>query len=1085
VFRGIVDNKQSGLVGDVLKEHVQEGGKLSIAAAHFTLYAFQELISELEKLDEVRFIFTEPAFVENSHMPLERIEGNESKLFGVEEEIQFKNELSQQYIAKKLSNWLDRKVQMKSVVNQKIDANFYHLENKDGTQLSLVGSAPFSSAGLGYTISFNMYLNSIIQDKETNMKIKQVFDQMWENKQQLQDVKVAVLNRVHRMYEENSPELAYFVTIYNIFKKFLEENEYYDRTQQKTGFQQTAVWKKLYPFQKDGVVGAINKIETYGGCIIADSVGLGKTFEALAVIKYYELKNHRVLVLVPKKLRENWSVYRLNDKRNILASDRFSYDILNHTDLSREGGLSGDINLEHVNWGNYDLIVIDESHNFRNNPKRKDRMTRYERIMKDVIKSGVKTKVLMLSATPVNNKLDDLKNQIAFITEGNDQTLQKSANINDISNTIRKAQMTFNKWSEIPENSRTTELLLEMIDWDYFTLLDSLTIARSRRHIEKYYNMNDIGKFPNRLAPITIKEKFDTIDQFPSLENINNDILRISFAIYSPMKYILPSKKQQYREKYDTKIEGRGALSQEDRENSLVYLMKTSLLKRLESSVNSFALTIHKIMSNIDIALKKAKSLNLEEAYLQNLEDIDDMDSNELEDMAVGSKIKILLADVDLIRWVQDLEYDRNILEKLYNYAKEVDATRDLKMQALKNIIHNKVKNPINNDNKKIIVFTAFADTAKYLYEHLHDWMKKEYGLYSALVTGSENPKTTLKLKKVEFNNVLLNFSPISKERSKIMPEMTDEIDLLIATDCISEGQNLQDCDYLINYDIHWNPVRIIQRFGRIDRLGSKNDCIQLVNFYPPMELDEYINLVGRVKDRMIILDISATGEENVIADSNEMKDLEYRRKQLKRLQEEVIDLEDISGNVSLTDFTMDDFRVDLMNYIENNELTLKKLKHQVFSITKNENRNLKDEVRPGVIYCLKQINNFSTSAEKNALHPFYLVYIQENGEVLYGYGHVKKILDLYRSLCLGKKEAYKELYSQYNEETRNGKNMIKYQKFLQTGVEDIIGKNERQSTLDIFSMGSLDSLLSSSNTDLRDYEVISCLVIQGGHDGE
>ncbi|MEH7114374.1 helicase-related protein [Neobacillus niacini] len=1085
MFRGIVDNKQSGLVGDVLKEHIREGGKLSIAAAHFTLYAFKELKNELEKLDEIRFIFTEPAFVGDSHMPVERIESNEAKLYGVDEEIQYKNELSQQYIAKKLSNWLSKKVQIKSVVNQRVDAGFYHLENKDGSQLSLVGGAPFSSAGLGYTNSYNMYLNTIIQDEETNKKIKQVFNQMWENKQQLQDVKNTVLNRVQSMYKMNSPELAYFVTIYNIFKKFLEENEGFDRIQQKTGFHQTEIWNKLYSFQQDGVVGAINKIETFGGCIIADSVGLGKTFEALAVIKYYELKNHRVLVIAPKKLRENWSVYRLNDKRNILANDRFSYDLLNHTDLSREGGYSGDINLEHVNWGNYDLIVIDESHNFRNNPKRKDRMTRYERMMQEVIKSGVKTKVLMLSATPVNNKLDDLKNQLAFITEGNDTALQKSANINDISETIRHAQRVFNKWSELSENHRTTERLLEMLDWDYFTLLDSLTIARSRRHIEKYYNMEDIGKFPKRLQPITIKEKFDTQDEFPSLENINNDILRLRLAIYSPMKYILPSMKEQYKEKYDTKIEGRGALRQEDREHSLIYLMKAGLLKRLESSVSSFTLTIQKIMNNIDMTIKKANSLDFEEAYSQNIRDIEDMDSNELEDMAVGSKVKVLIKDIDLIRWKQDLENDRIILDKLYNYARQVDAKRDLKLHALKNLIRQKINHPINSENKKVIVFTAFADTAKYLYEHLHGWLKQEYGLYAALVTGSDNPKTTLKMKKVDFNNVLINFSPLSKERNKLMPDSLEEIDLLIATDCISEGQNLQDCDYLINYDIHWNPVRIIQRFGRIDRLGSKNDCVQLVNFYPPMELDEYINLVGRVKDRMIIMDISSTGEENVIAESSEMKDLEYRRNQLKRLQEEVIDIEDISGNVSLTDFTMDDFRIDLVNYMKNNTQIVKSIKHHIFSVTKNENKNVIDEIKPGVIFCLKQINNFSSNAEKNALHPFYLVYIQQDGEVLYGYGHVKKILDLYRSLCLGKKEVQKELYDYFYRETRDGRNMTKYQNFLEAAIEDIIGKNEQQATLDIFSVGSLTSLLTSSNSDVRDYEVISCLIIQGDDHGE
>ncbi|MDA1839637.1 helicase-related protein [Bacillus cereus group sp. BY17LC] len=1085
MFRGVVDNKQSGLVGDVLKENIQEGGKLSIAAAHFTLYAFQELKSELEKLDEIRFIFTEPAFVKGSHMPVERIEQNESKLFGVEEEIQYKNELSQQYIAKKLSNWLHKKVTIRSVVNQRVDASFYHLENKDGSQLSLVGGAPFSSAGLGYTNSYNMYLNTIVQDTETNIKIKQVFNQMWNNKQQLQDVKNNVLQRVESMYNENSPEFAYFVTIYNIFKKFLEENEDFDRIQQKTGFQQTEIWNRLYSFQRDGVVGAINKIETYGGCIIADSVGLGKTFEALAVIKYYELKNHRVLVLAPKKLRENWSVYRLNDKRNILANDRFSYDLLNHTDLSREGGYSGDINLEHVNWGNYDLIVIDESHNFRNNPKRKDRITRYERLMQEIIKSGVKTKVLMLSATPVNNNLNDLKNQIAFITEGNDTALQNSANIDDISATIRQAQHSFNKWSEIPEEKRTTERLLEMLDWDYFTLLDSLTIARSRRHIEKYYNMSDIGKFPKRLAPITIKEKFDTLDRFPSLEAINNDILRLRLAIYSPMKYILPNMKQQYKDKYDTKIEGRGSLRQEDRENSLIYLMKASLLKRLESSISSFTLTIQKVIENINIMLAKADNFNIEEAYSRTIANIEDMDSGELEDMAVGSKVKILLKDVDLIRWKQDLENDRIILEKLYEHAKVVDAKRDLKLKALKKLIHEKVNQPINDENKKIIVFTAFADTAKYLYEHLHLWMKEEYGLHTSLVTGSDNPKTTLKLKKADFNSVLVNFSPRSKERNKVMPEMEEEIDLLIATDCISEGQNLQDCDYLINYDIHWNPVRIIQRFGRIDRLGSQNECIQLVNFYPPMELDEYINLVSRVKDRMAILDISSTGEENVIAESSEMKDLEYRRKQLQRLQEEVIDLEDISGNVSLTDFTMDDFRIDLVNYMKNNEDAIKNVKYHIFSLTKNENMNVEDEVKPGVIYCLKQINNFSTNAEKNALHPFYLVYIKENGEILYSHGHVKKILDLYRSLCLGKNETYKELYTQFNLETRNAKKMTKYKELLEAVVEDIVGKNEQQATLDIFSMGSLDSLLTSSNSGVKDYEIISCLIIRGDVEDE
>lgn len=989
--KGIIDNKQTGLVGDVLKNSISKGSKISIAAAHFTLYAFVELKKELAKVDEFKFIFTEPAFVEGSEFNKEQIEKNEALLYGVDEELKYKSDLTQGYIARELAKWLNKKAQFKSITRQKIQGGLYHIKNSDGSQTGLVGGAPFSSAGLGYSNSSNMYINNIVDDYDTNNQLLKNFEAIWNNEQALEDVKEKILNRLEVLYKENSPEFIYFVTLYNLFKDFLEGAKDFETLQRRTGFENTIIWDKLYDFQRDGVMGAINKIETHGGCIIADSVGLGKTFEALAVIKYYELRNHRVLVLAPKKLRENWSIYRLNDKRNIFAEDRFSYDLLNHTDLSRQSGYSGDINLEHVNWGNYDLVVIDESHNFRNNDARNTHVTRYSRLMNDIIKSGVKTKVLMLSATPVNNKLDDLKNQIAFITEGDDAALASTANIKNISHTIRNAQSQFKKWSNLSEEKRTTERLLDMLSWDYFTLLDSLTIARSRRHIEKYYNMNEIGKFPNRLRPINIKEKIDKDDQFPSLEKINNDILRLRLAVYSPLQYILPHMRAVYSEKYDTKIANGQVFKQTDRENNLIHLMKSNLLKRLESSVHSFSLTIGNIIHNINAFIEKIEDFRPNVDSVNDIMDID-VDDPDLEDALIGSKVKILLKDVDLVRWRQDLVYDREILSKLLSYANKVTPDRDQKLLALKEQIKKKIEQPINDHNKKILIFTAFADTAKYLYENLHPFILQKFQLHTAMVTGSENPKTTLKMKNVDFNNVLTNFSPQSKERDKVMPEMVDEIDILIATDCISEGQNLQDCDYLINYDIHWNPVRIIQRFGRIDRLGSKNECIQLMNFWPSMELDEYINLVGRVMDRMTILDISSTGEENVIAEnSNEMKDLEYRRKQLERLQNEIIDLEDISGNISLTDFTMDDFRMDLMNYMKKNEDEIKNAPLGLFSITTNKNEKIHDEVQTGVIFCLKQINNFIASNEKNALHPYYLIYMKQNGEVLYNQVHVKK----------------------------------------------------------------------------------------------
>ncbi|MEG1411096.1 MAG: helicase-related protein, partial [Terrisporobacter sp.] len=908
----LIDNKQYGLVGDILKRNIKDNSKLSITASYFTLYAFEELKEELSKIDNLRFIYSEPTFIQHKNKnTMKKIKENENKVFGVEEELKNKSTLNQSYIARELAKWIKKKVDIKSFKDTKFDGGFCHINNEE-KEVCITGATSLSCPSLGYINSSPMYFNVYTDNDEFNSKVKTVFDRLWDDEKVLKDVKKDILEKIKYLYKDNSPEFLYFVTLYNIFRDFLEENDKKEIIKSKTGFKDTIVWNKLYNFQRDGVVGAINKIETFGGCIIADSVGLGKTFEALAIIKYYELRNYRVLVLAPKKLRDNWSIYTINDKRNILAQDRFNYDLLNHTDLSRKGGMSGDINLEYVNWGNYDLVVIDESHNFRNNAAVNDRETRYEKLMNNIIKSGVKTKVLMLSATPVNNKMDDLKNQIAFITEDNDKSLEDSADIKSISSTLKIAQTAFNRWGELEEDEKTTERLLEMLNFDYFKLLDSITIARSRKHIEKYYNIAEIGEFPKRLKPENIKEDVDIIGHFPSLKYINNDILKLNFSVYAPIRYVLPHKRSYYNELYDTKVKnGKSVLRQSDREQSMIYLMKTNFLKRLESSVNSFAMTLEKVLYNVNSQISKLDNLN--EDFNVDIDEVDPLDTS-IEEFTIGEKVKIKINDLDRIKLKQDLQHDKEILEELLNKSKNINENRDKKLSALKDVITRKMLRPINENNKKIIIFTAFADTAKYLYEHISIWAKDNYNIHSALVTGSDKPKSTLKIKKIDLSKVLINFSPISKEREKIMPEAKEEIDILVATDCISEGQNLQDCDYLINYDIHWNPVRIVQRFGRIDRLGSKNNYIKLVNFWPSMELDEYIHLEGRVKQKMKMLDISATGEEDVIDENTQkMKDLEYRRKQLKQLQDEVIDLEDVNGNVSLTDFTLDDFRMDLI----------------------------------------------------------------------------------------------------------------------------------------------------------------------------
>lgn len=1077
----ILDNKQNGKVGDELKKVIKSGSKISIISAYFTIFAYKELRKELNKIDELRFLFTEPAFVNEEKKVIKEYyiaQKTERNISGSEFELKLRNELNQASIAKECAEWIKQKVEIKSLKNENpAQQRLIYVQNKDD-DVSINGTVDFTTEGLGFTPSTRMDMNMCMKGREYTKQFLMMFNSIWENESIVEDVKDKVLEHLQTIYKENTPQFIYFVTLYNIFKNYLDEITEDNIVNTKIGFKETEIWKRLYKFQKDGVIGVIDKLEKHGGCILADSVGLGKTFSALAVIKYYELRNYRVLVLTPKKLRENWTIYTQNDKRNILIKDRFNYDVLNHTDLSRETGYSGEINLETLNWSNYDLVVIDESHNFRNNNARNGKVTRYSKLLNDVIKSGAQTKILMLSATPVNNRMNDLKNQINLITECKDNAFADDG-INSIELTLRKAQLIFNKWTKLDEDERTTDIFVEMMNTDYFKLLDTVTIARSRKHIEKYYNMSEIGKFPKRLKPINVKSEIDELNQFPPLEHVNKIIKSLHLATYSPLKYILPEKRQSYDRKYDIVVKnGQSIFKQVDREQSLVNLMRVNILKRMESSINSFGITVAKLLEQIDYIMKKINEKQFDFDMNLNIEDIE-IDDPVLEDSLVGSKVKVLMKDMDLIKWKQDLTEDQQKLEELIKEAVQIIKGRDAKLNKLKEIIENKIKNPINPGNKKIIIFSAFADTAEYLYENISVWLKDKYNMNTALVTGSGENKCTLKtVKRKDLNSILTNFSPISKERSKLDENSTEEIDILIATDCISEGQNLQDCDYLINYDIHWNPVRIIQRFGRIDRIGSKNEVIQLVNFWPNMELDEYINLEARVTGRMVLLDVSATGEENIIDDSdgkNTMRDLEYRKKQLKKLQEEVVDLEDISGGISITDLTMNDFKMDLMEYMKEHRKELDKAPLGMYAVVNNDNDDLKDVIKPGVIFTLRQIDG--EKDKENSLYP-YMVYVYDDGTVKYSYVHTKRILDFYKRLCCDKDEVLKDIVEIFNSETDNGQNMGKYSELLECAIDNIIGKKEEKGIASLFSKGGT-TIQKTMFKGIDNFELISFLIIK------
>lgn len=1059
----LLDNKNHGKVITELKKSLDTSSKLAVLSGMFSIYGYAALKKELGNLTDIRLLLSKWD------------DASLHTIAGTPQETRLKNKLEQSRIAKECAAWVKKNTQTKAMTGQMAfpPQNMFHISNADDSFV-IQGASHFTATGLGEVKSDSFEINMGISDAGTTKQLLQWFNTIWNDEKATQEIKDELLAHLDYLASDKPANLVYFITLYNIFKDYLEDIDEESIIRSKTGFKDTVVWNKLYKFQCDGVMGAIDKLEKYNGCIIADSVGLGKTFEALAVIKYYELRNDRVLVLAPKKLRENWTVYTINDKRNLLATDRFNYDVLNHTDLSRDKGKSGEINLETINWGNYDLLVIDESHNFRNSGTKTDGATRYQRLMDQIIRSGVKTKVLMLSATPVNSRMNDLKNQVAFITEGRDTALADFG-INSIEQTLKKAQTNFNKWLKLPNEQRNAEALLENLNFDYFKLLDLMTIARSRKHIEKYYDISEIGKFPERLKPMNIKSDIDTSTQFPPLKDVNMAIKRLNLAAYSPLAYVRMDKKDEYSRKYDQEVQdGKSVFRQIDRETNIIHLMRINLLKRMESSINSFALTVDKVHGKISGLLEQIDAHENNEIEELSIEDIE-TDDPALEDYLIGNKVKVLVQDMDLVRWKQDLEEDLTLLKDLLADAVTVDPTRDAKLMKLKEVIKTKASSPFNPDNKKLVIFTAFSDTAEYLYDHISSWVSQELGLHSALVTGQAR-KCTIKGINKDLNNLLTHFSPISKERDKVDPEAKTEIDILIATDCISEGQNLQDCDMLVNYDIHWNPVRIIQRFGRVDRLGSQNTAIQLVNFWPNMELDEYINLEARVSGRMVLLDISATGEENVIEydKDKQMNDLDYRRKQMKQLQTSVIDLEDMDGSVSITDMTLNDFRMDLSGYMKDNLPQLEKSPSGFYATIQNPN----GEFVAGTIFCLKDIHGKVEFDANYALAPYYIVYVAENGDIVFNHLQGKKSLDIFKKLCAMNKELDSKSIEALNAQTKKGKDMGVYQYMLECAMQSIVGKTEEKGVESLFARGGT-VLTQDHFSGIEDFEVISYLIIK------
>lgn len=1073
----LIDNLSEKLVDD-LRVTMQRDSRVSIAAACFSVYAYEELKAQLENIDELRFLFTSPTFLQEKTAKARREfyiprRNREKALHGSEFEIRLRNDFSQKAISRECADWIRRKVCFKSNQTAEGIPNFMTIDSAEPVTYAPVNG--FTRADLGCERGNSLFTMINRIDAPQSIQYLELFNTIWNDKQRLQDVTDTVLESITTAYQENSPEFLYFFALYNIFGDFLEHVSEDDLPSDTNGFKESIVWNKLYTFQKDAALAIISKLEQFNGCILADSVGLGKTFTALAVIKYYENRNLRVLVLCPKKLSDNWITYKANYRNNPLAGDRLRYDVLYHTDLSREQGFSGETDLSKLNWAAYDLVVIDESHNFRNGGDVDDdgKSNRYTKLMNKVIRPGARTRVLMLSATPVNNRFYDLRNQLALAYEGNSSAWKDKLDTNrSVEEIFRSAQKQFNAWSKLAPSQRTTEQLMRMLDFDFFEILDAVTIARSRQHIKKYYNIEEIGNFPTRLPPVTKQPPLTDLNNAITYDEIYELILSLTLSIYTPSNYILPSRLKKYA---DLNHEGKNSLTQAGREEGIRRLMSINLLKRLESSVHSFRLTLQRIRDMIAATLDTIHTYDPHKIIeLKDLTGAADFDADDMESdlFTVGRKVKIALEDMDYLTWQRDLQTDFETLALLLGMVADITPGHDSKLQTLLQTLAEKQREPLNKDNRKVLIFTAFSDTAQYLYEQVGTYMLRSFGLHTALVTGSVEGRSTVPKFKADLNNVLTCFSPVSKDRAALMPDGPD-IDILIATDCISEGQNLQDCDCVINYDIHWNPVRLVQRFGRIDRIGSRNVVIQMINFWPDVQLDAYIDLRARVETRMKALVLSSTGDDNPLS-PEEKGDLEYRREQLQRLRTEVVDLEDMRGGVSITDLGLNEFRMELLEYAKHHP-ELETCPGGISAVAAAT-----PDAPPGVVFVLKNVHNEVNINDRNRLHPYYLVYLDEDGVTLHSHLCPKDILDAMRQLCRGQKQPDKALCRAFNAETDDGRKMQKYSDLLEDAVLSIVDAKADSDLDSLFRAGGTTALLDKVS-GLDDFELICFIVVREG----
>lgn len=971
----ILDNENENLkVHEWLSKYTQTG-KLSIVTGYFTVGALAYLSKETQnKIDEYKFILGD----------IVNFDANKDRALDLlNEEITIDASLKLSRVAKEAVTFLELdKVKAKTLEPNFCHAKAYlykHNDKDPQKDYYISGSSNLTEAGIGLKTTNNVELNigSFGSDPQYNELIKW-FDSLWA-RPQAHDYKTVLdgnggvnrvpfkqylIDEIKKIFTEYSPKQLYYKVLFELFgNELLLEKDNPEFNRQIGRLENTVVYNSLYEFQQKGVLSLIKMLQKLNGAILADAVGLGKTWTALAVMKFYQLQGREVILICPKKLQYNWRIYQKNQNSKF-EKDQFEYFLRFHTDLSDDLMDKYHDRADKMFLNEKPkLFVIDESHNLRNNKSK-----RYKFLVDQILSKNEDVKVLMLSATPINNSLMDIRNQFKLIVGGNAKGFADSLDIKNIDYTFRAAQKAFNEWTEKPE-PKIGEFIKKLPP-NFFKLTDALTVARTRKMIEGH---QEGLKFPQKTKPENIFVTPKQIGNFESFEELF-DHFPPMLSGYQPSFYI-------------EELEDANVLNDEkQRDHFLVKMMYILLVKRLESSWFSFQSTVEKILAHHQNALDRIKQYQetkketvWNEAQ-SSLFDDDDILA-QIEDFTLGKKRKTRLIDIDrsgnIEAFKKDLKADIEALQLLQSnliqferkIAKEIKKPRnhsseDDKLETLINRIVKKRQAGENYGNAKVLIFTVYKDTAFYLFEQL-----KARGFNNvAAVSGDSSTVWNEEGETKKYEPILQRFAPFTKlfrekewtfepsskelslskqfdewqhwiaENDKIIYEkLQNPIDILIATDALSEGQNLQDCDLVINYDIHWNPVRVIQRMGRIDRLGSPNTKIFGINFWPSNNINTYLNLQGRIEQRMatmklagseVHLDFSDTFKEMAEDENLEQKQKARMLEQMQSSWEEI----ETEKTLGFDDFSLETFRQELLEELKKNEQFYKSLPNGIYT---------------------------------------------------------------------------------------------------------------------------------------------------------